>query len=237
VADNTIAELREQLTTIEESVDRGDYHPGPWQRLIDELRGRSADDRASLAEDVSRVSRKLHLRHHHYTIGVAPGILIEAFAGIIGGALIAAGIAQGSSLLGIVGMGLWAASFEPLLKVAAGTIFGVHYDYVYLYGHVEPRFKMSFGSYIAIAPLRRAILHLTGSLGSPLGAWLAARLFADELPVARCVSLAVFWLTALMNLAEFGKAIAGMRKVGKFRLPDGSPTMAVTELRWWRKTR
>src|SRR5258708_19568079 len=108
---STSAEIKAQLAAIEESLDRSDYRPGPWQKLTDEIRGCSPEDRAAVAGDVSRVSRKLHLRHYHYTIGVVPGILIEAFAGIIVGALIAGGIPPGSSLLRIARMGLCVPSF------------------------------------------------------------------------------------------------------------------------------
>ena len=194
-------------------------------------------ERAAIALDITRVSRKLHLRRYRYTIGPVPGLVLEAWAAILGGFLIAYGIADRSNLAAILGMLIWVTCFEPLLKVAVGSAFGVEYDYVYLYGGAEPRFKMKFGSYLAIAPLKRSLLHFSGAIGSPLAALLAAGLTADLLPVAHVVSWIVFAVVVAMNLGALVAALAGVRRVGGVRLPEGSPTMGLDELRFWARSR
>jgi hypothetical protein len=175
-------ELQAQLAAIEAALERGDYKPGPWQKLTDELRNRDQAERAALADDLTRVSRKLHLRRHRYTMSVLSGVLLEALAGILGGILIAAGVASTSNSLAIVGMLLWVACFEPLLKLGVGTALSVQYDYAYLYGGVEPRFKPSFGSYLALTPLKRVVLQIAGMVGSPLGVGRVA----DSRGIATC---------------------------------------------------
>jgi hypothetical protein len=228
---------RDRLTTIEAALDRGDYKPGPWRRLLDEIRDSPQTERAALADDLSRVSRKLHLRKPRRTTNVVGAILLEALAGIVGGILVAAALTRGSTLLALVGMGLWVMAFEPLIKLSVGTALGVEYDYAYLYGGVEPRFKMKFGSYLSLAPLRRAIVQFAGTLGSPLGALIAARLYEPTLPTARVVSLIVFWLVLLTNVSGVVSELAGVRRLGKMRLPPGSANEMVTELRCWLRTR
>jgi len=229
-------ELRAQLAAIEAALDRGDYKPGPWRKLTDELRSRRQGERFAVAAELTRVSRKLHLRHHRYTIGVVSGVLLEALAGILGGIMIAMGVAGTSNSMAIVGMLLWVASFEPLLKLGVGTAFGVQYDYTYLYGGVEPRFKLSFGSYLALTPFKRIVLQIGGMIGSPLGALIAAQIFETSLPAARLVSWAIFWILVLVNVGGIAAELAYARRIGPVHIPVGSSTMAIVALRGERRT-
>ncbi|MGH7842456.1 MAG: hypothetical protein ACRETD_11595 [Steroidobacteraceae bacterium] len=133
-------------------------------------------------------------------------------------------------------MVLWVVSFEPLLKLGVGTAFAVEYDYAYLAGGIEPRFKTSFGSYLALAPLERVLLQLSGMLGSPLGALIAAGIVSPWLPTANVVCWVIFWLTVLMNIVALSAEIAGLRHLGRVRLPGASSAMAVVEIRAWLRT-
>jgi hypothetical protein len=74
---------------------------------------------------------------------------------------------------------LWASAFQPLIKVVSGTALGIGYEYIYLFGRIEPHFKTDFGSYLALSAWKRMIFHLSGTLGSALGAALVA-VIADE---------------------------------------------------------
>jgi hypothetical protein len=161
---------------------------------------------------------------------VLGAVLLEAIAGNIGGVLVASAILKSSTVAAIVGMILWVVSFEPLLKLSTGTALGVKYEYAYLYGGVEPRFKMNFGSYLAISPFKRAIVQVSGMIGAALGALIAASLFDGTLPTAHVVALIVFWLTVLANLADLVAGITGIRRIGPIRMPEGSATMAIIEL-------
>lgn len=164
-------------------------------------------------------------------------VLLEAIAGIVGGILVAAALNHHSTPLACAGMGLWIVSFEPLVKLSVGTALGVDYDYAYLYGGVEPRFKMQFGSYLSLAPLRRAIFQFAGTLGSPLGALIAAWLYASTLPTARVIGWIAFWLLVLVNVSGIVTEFAGVRRIGKSRLPPGSANEMIVELRCWWRTR
>jgi hypothetical protein len=162
--------LRERLAAIELDLDAGRYKAGPWQALIDELRARPDDDRASLADEVSRVSRKLHLRSPRKTISIEAATGLELAATLIGCVMLLASLWTESNILAIVGAAVRVTTFQPLLKVAVGRALGVGYDYAYLYGGLEPRFKMNYGSYLAAARPARVLLHLSGTIGSPLAA-------------------------------------------------------------------
>jgi hypothetical protein len=168
-------------------------------------------------------------------MSVLSGVLLEALAGILGGILIAAGVASKSNSLAIVGMLLWVASFEPLLKLGVGTGLSVQYDYAYVYGGHEPRFKLSFGSYLALTPSKRVVLQISGIVGSALGALLASQIAGASLPAARVVSWVVFWIVVLMNVSGFAAELAYVRRIGPIRIPEGSATMAIVELRGGRR--
>jgi hypothetical protein len=70
-------ELRVRLDAIERDIDAENYRPGPWDRLIADIRSEPDSTRSALAEDISRVSRKLHLRSGRRTIPLASAIAIE----------------------------------------------------------------------------------------------------------------------------------------------------------------
>jgi hypothetical protein len=187
--------------------------------------------RAVLAGDVGRVSRKLHLRRQRYTVSVAVGLCIESFVVTLGGVLLALGIAQVSNALAIIAMILWVSSFQPLIKVASGTALGIRYEYAYLFGSLEPRFKTDFGSYLALSSWKRMIFHLSGTLGSPLGAVLVAVIADERLRIATWASWAAFWIVITINAAAFLAGFINISRIRGFRIAETSGGMAAIELR------
>lgn len=163
--------------------------------------------------------------------------MLEGLAGTLGGLLIASALTRRSTLEALVGMALLVTSLEPLIKLSTATALGVEYDYAYLYGGVEPRFKMKFGSFLKLSPLRRALVQLAGTPGSMLGALIAADLLTPALPAAGIVSWIVFWLVLALNAGGLIAELAGVRRLGPIRVPPYSATALVDELRCWRRTR
>ena len=127
-------------------------------------------------------------------------------------------------------MGIWAIAFQPLVKVATGTALGVGHDYAYLHG-IEPRFKMRFGSYLAEPRWKRILLHLSGTVGTPLGVMLVAMAAGAKLPVSALICWAAFWIAVAINLVSLVAATLGVRRLGPFRADDSSGGAAGIELR------
>ena len=113
-------------------------------------------------------------------------------ATMIGAGLILAGVATRSNLLAAVGAMVWMATLQPLIKLMAGRLLGVQYDYFYLLA-IEPRIKMRYGTYLTRPRLFRVIVHLAGTIGSPLAAYGAYLLLARALPAAAAFCLTAFW--------------------------------------------
>jgi hypothetical protein len=224
------AELRIAITEIERAIDTGAYRPGPWARVLTRARAAPASERRAISADVSRVSRKLHLRRGRKTIKAQTGFMIEAAAVALGDFLLALGIHSSSNVAAIAGMAIWVVALQPLVKVATGAALGVGYDYAYL-ANGEPRFKMEYGSYIAQPRWARITLHLSGAVGSPLGAWLAATLVRDALPATYWIALVVFWMVNALNLALLVAGLAGVKRLGVSRTVDTSCGAAGAEIR------
>ena len=222
-------DLRIGLLQIEHNLNEGHYRPGPWERYIRELKRRPAPVRAALCADVNRVSRKLHLRTSRRTIGVRAGVTIELFALALGGVLLWASVRELSIVLALAGALLWIMTLQPLIKIAAAAMLGVGYEYAYLL-RGEPRFKMQFGAYVARRRLSRVVLHLCGTIGSPIGAWAAARIVHRVLPGTAEVVMAMFWIVVVVNVLEFAAGVAGIRHIGRIRTIESSGGAAGLEI-------
>jgi len=223
-------DLRARLAAIEQAVDEGSYGPGAWRALIGDLRNSKLFERAALSEDVSRVSRKLHLRRHRRCVAINTGILLEIAAAIIGGLLMIAGAAARSNAAAFAGAILWMIAFEPLVKFAVGRLAGVQYDYMYILG-IEPRLKMRFGTYLARPRLLRIVVHLSGTAGSPLAAYLTYWMFSQSMPVAAALCYWAFWVLVAINVVNFIAPFIGMRRIGPMPLAMSSAGSAAIELR------
>jgi len=183
-----------------------------------------------LKEDCSRVSNKLHRREGRATLSLSTGIISEAALTVLGGALIILAIHNRSNLIGIIAAAIWTMTFQPLLKIAVGRLLAIEYEYAYFHG-AEPRFKMRYGDYLAAPRWARIVLHLSGTIGSPLGAWLAMVFLPADLTIAIDVCRAIFWVVVAVNVAGFIVALAGVRKLGPMKASASSGGWAALELR------
>jgi hypothetical protein len=229
-ADTPLEELRARLLSIERSIEAGNYRPGPWTSLMRTVRALPRDQRIAIASDVARVSRRLHLLNRRKTISVGIAIALELGATVIGAGLLVIGWRLDSNALAIACALIWATTFEPLLKFVCGHIAGMHYDYAYLFG-IEPRFKINYGSYLAASRATRVAFHLSGTVGSPLAAWLVYYLLPSHMKAAR---IFCGWALAVLigiNALALVMGIAGVRRIGQWRLEDASGGAAGAELR------
>jgi hypothetical protein len=228
---SSVGALTERIAAIERALEANSYRPGPWMRLVADVRALPQSDRVPLVEDLSRVSRRLHLRNAKYTMSASTGYVIEAVFAVIGAILLGIGLHKESNVLVVIATVIWVVAFQPLIKVGVGQLFGIGYEYAYLYG-IEPRFKMRFGEYLALPRYARLVLHLSGMIGSPLGAVLPIAFMGSSLWVARDVCWLLFWVLVATNVVTFGGVLTGtLTRVGPMRLADGSGGAAAIELR------
>jgi hypothetical protein len=227
----TEADLRVHLTEIETAIDTGNYRPGPWDRFVRGARNQPDNVREALAEDASRVSRKLHMRTGRATMPLARSLLLEGVATVGGAVLLGLGVGWGSVVLAFLGAMVWTGTFQPLVKAGTGSTLGINFDYAYLEGPMEPRFKIRFGTYLAQPRWKRIIFHLSGIVGSPLGLITAAALMRPVLPGTARVCMAIFWILNAVNLVSFAGGAMGQRKLGPMRVASSSGGVAGVECR------
>jgi hypothetical protein len=223
-------QIRDRIAGIERQLDEKLYRTGPWNQLLKDARVLPREEREALKEEVSRVSSKLHRREGRATLSLTTGLMAEVALTVLGGVLIILAIHNESNLLAIIAAGIWTMTFQPLVKIAVGYLLGVEYEYAYLYG-VEPRFKMRFGDYLAAPRWARIVLHLSGTIGSPLGAWLVLVCLPTDLRIAIDVCWAIFWIVVIVNVFSFLTALFGLKRIGPFKATYSSGGSAALELR------
>jgi hypothetical protein len=223
-------DLRGRLAAIERTLDDGSYRPGPWRALVRDIRSAMFFERAALAEDVSRVSDKLHLRKRRRRVAMNTGILLEIVATMIGGLLMILGVGARSNAMAFLGAIFWMIAFEPLIKLMVGRLMGVHYDYFYLLA-IEPRLKMRYGTYLARPRLLRIVVHLSGTVGSPLAAYLTYWMLSHSLTGAAAFCFGAFWVLVIINVVNFVASLLGMHRIGPMPLAMSSAGSAAIEIR------
>lgn len=222
--------LAGRLSELEREIDAGSYRPGAWQAWLREARRRPRAERIALAEAISRVSEKLHARAPRRRVALGAGLLAECALALIGAVLLGLAVRDGSNAAAVVAAMLWAMSFQPLFKLAVGSMLGVRYAYAYFLG-LEPRFKMRYGTYVAAPRAARIIFHLSGMIGSSLGAWLPIPFLSPDLRPAIIICWVLFGLTAATNVVPFLMALTGIGRVGPLRLSLASAGSAALEIR------
>jgi len=227
----TAASIRERLAEIEREVASNSYSVGGWTRLTREIRALPDSVREALAPDVSRVSNELHARSHPRRFPLHYALLGEGLATATGGVLLGFGLSHDHPIAVVAAALIWAATFQPLLKMTVGNVLGILHSHAYLEFGIEPRFKMLYGTYLAAPRWARVIFHFSGMFGSPIGAY-AVWCAADASSIAPWVTyiLAItFWLT-LLNIVLFPLRMMGVRRLGSFRVATSSGGAAAEEI-------
>jgi hypothetical protein len=201
------------LRKIEAALDDGSYRPGPWAEFLGLARRRSRATRLALVPDVSRVSDKLHRGRHPVRFPLWVGVALAAIGTAAGVALLQWGLARSHSGLAIASSIVLTITLQPPIKLAAGYLLGVRYSHFFFFG-VEPRFKMRYGTYLSAERCRRVLLHLSGTVGSPLAFWWVAYRTAEALPRASAICWALFLLLVAIQVVAFSLGILGVRRLG-----------------------
>ena len=102
--------------------------------------------------------------------------------------------------------------YSPMAYVIGAIVLGVT-GVIFFFGF-EPRFKMRYGTYLSAERWRRVLLHLSGTVGSPLAFWRVALRTEEALPGASATCRALFLLLVAVQVLTFSLGIAGVRRLG-----------------------
>ena len=220
-------ELRQKLHALEQAIADDVYRIGGWQNLMGKIEILPAVEKRALSDDISRVSRALHRRNGFYELPFPLGFAVELlmfFAALM--------LFQVNGLLAaLAGSAALTLCLQPLIKICTGLLLGVRYDYAYLW-YVEPRFKMRFGSYVALTPRRKILFHLSGGMGTPVALFIAYLVITPHLSWLGLLALLGAGFALALQVGAFVAEWFGIRKVGAFRLSLlTSPATAAMELK------
>ena len=162
---------------------------------------------------MTRVSDKLHQRKHAARFPFWIGLAFEAIGTAAGVGLLQLGLGRAHTGLVIASSIILTITLQPLIKIAVGSLVGVRYSHFFFFG-IEPRFKMRYGTYLSAERWRRVLLHLSGTVGSPLAFWWVALRTEGTLPRASAICWALFLLLVAIQVSAFLLGIAGVRRLG-----------------------
>lgn len=203
-------DLSDMLKHIETTLDQGTYQPDAWAQFLQVADRHPPAARRAIAEDVSRVSEKLHLRHGRRILSFRTAILLEWVTAGIGLVLLGLGRKRSSNVIAGSAATLLAFTFQPLIKTSVGNLLGIRYTYGYLQGG-EPRFKMRYGTYLLAPPWKRIVLHLSGAVGTPLALIFVSRLTRERLPTTSLICAVFFAFTLTMQIVFFFAGVTGLK--------------------------
>jgi len=207
--------LSTALDRIQSQLDEGTYRPGPWAEFLRAAEGRPRAERLTLADQASRVSDKLHRRGHPLTFSFRTGLSLELIATVVALTLLEVGLRSPSGGFVLAAAIILTVTLQPLLKLAIGHLLGIRYSYFYIWGHYEPRFKMRYGTYLCAERWRRVLLHLSGTVGSPLAFWWVSVRAAEVLPRVSAICEGLFWLLVGVQVLTFLLGISGVRRLAR----------------------
>ncbi len=174
-----------------------------------------------MSDDVSRVGDKIHRRNHPATLPLWIGLSLELVAVVAGVLMVDVGLRRALPGMVLVAAAILAVAVQPLLKVAVGYVVGIRYSYVYVSG-VEPRVKMRYGTYLAATRWRRVVVHLSGTVGSPLALCWVGLAASNDLPDAAAICWVLFWILVAVQVVLFLVVLAGARRSGPLGMAHSS---------------
>jgi hypothetical protein len=213
--DAAVHELSTELERIGSRLDEGSYRPGPWAKFLRAAEARPRAERLGLADRASRVSDKLHRRRHRRTFSCWTGLSLELIATAVALVLLEVGLRGASGGRVLAAAIILTVTLQPLVKIAVGYLLGIRYSYFYIWGNYEPRFKMRYGTYLCAERWRRVLLHLSGTVGSPLAFWWVSVRAAEVVPRVAAICQGLFWLLVGVQVLAFLLGISGVRRLAR----------------------
>ncbi|VVB85394.1 Uncharacterised protein [uncultured archaeon] len=181
-------ELREKVNSL-----KTNYSGKVFREVIESIKIDKISDDVML-KDIEELSRKRFSDKVRFKLNVFAGNLLEAAATIA--VIVLVFLINSDWMLYISALALM-TTLHPLSHYLTGTVSGIRFTHYYLNGpaKVEPTLRIDHISYLKASGNRRALMHLSGVLGT-----LAAPLIAALVAVYKGANSAAFNLFILFLL-------------------------------------
>jgi hypothetical protein len=198
-------------------------------RVVKELRALPIPERRSLAENLSRIRRKL--TNGEDDVRSQAGYLGEVALAVVGAVVLALGSRHPSNLLVIVCSVIWSITLQPLIKAVVGHLLGIRYECISLGDRAGV--QDALGRVLGTAALRATAVAAVRD--DRLSAWRLATDVVRATPSLRIaihLCWALFWTVVPINPAGFVAVLTGVcARLGSIQLRDSSGGAAALEMR------
>lgn len=204
-------ELREKLKKIEKN-----YNGKDFQAIIHHAKTNRIKDDSLLAQ-IESISLKNFIGTNRITMSVPAGNSLEIL-----GTLIAFGIAIqiNSEWIFYISTLVLMATLHPLSHYLAGALYGIRFTHYYLNGpaRVEPTLRIDYSSYLKANGGKRAIMHLSGVIGTVAAPLIAAFLAFEKGEPSAAFNLVIIFLFLivfeLLTSTKIGDLMKAKREYG-----------------------
>ncbi len=163
-------ELKDKIRSL-----KSNYSGRSFREVVESIKREKINDDAML-QDIEEISLKRFGERTRLTLGVLPGNLLEAIATI---AILIMLIRMDSEWMLYISVPALMTTLHPLSHYIMGTFLGIRFTHYYLNGpaKIEPTMRIDNFSYLKTPGKKRALMHLSGVIGT-ICAPLVAAFFA-----------------------------------------------------------
>ncbi len=204
-------ELKENINILKKN-----YSGKLFREVVDSIKRERINDDMML-QDLEDLSRKRFGEKVRFTLGVPLGNALEGAATIA--VLIMVFLINSDWMLYISALALM-ATLHPLAHYLAGAISGIRFTHYYLNGpaKVEPTLRIDHVSYLKASGKQRALMHLSGVLGTVAAPLIAALIAFNKSANTAAFNLLIFFLLLiifeLLTSTKIGDLMKSKREYG-----------------------
>ena len=203
--------LKETLMSLESEYD------GKSFRGIIELVKREKINDDELLEQIENLTQKRFRKKVSFTLGVTAGNLLEGLVTVV--TLVLAFQINSDWVLYLSALILM-ATLHPLSHYVTGRLSGIRFTHYYLNGpaKIEPTLRIDHFSYLKASGRKRAIMHLSGVIGTLAGPLVAMVIALGKGASAAAMNLIVLFLLLivfeLLTSTKIGDLMKAKREYG-----------------------
>lgn len=187
-------ELRGKVNSL-----KTNYDGKVFREVIESIKKEKINDDEML-KDLEDLSRKRFGERVRFTLNIPLGNLLEAASTIA--VVVMVFLIDSEWMLYIAALGLM-ATLHPLAHYLTGTFFAIRFTHYYLNGpaKIEPTLRIDQISYLKASGKQRALMHLSGVLGTLAAPLFVALVAAYKSDTGVAFNLFIFFM--LLIIFEF----------------------------------
>jgi len=204
-------ELKERLKQIEI-----DYNGKVFRDIINQVKKDKVND-DELLRQIESISRNRFNKNVSLTLPIAAGNLLELLVTMA--AIILPFMVNGDIFIYASAFVLM-ATLHPLSHYAAGWLCGIRFTHYYLNGpaRIEPTLRINQISYLKAPGGKRALMHVTGVIGTLAAPLIAALIALDKGALGAAWNLFFFFMLViifeLLTSTKIGDLMKAKREYG-----------------------